>query len=391
MVYDFDEIISRKHTDSVKYDGGAQMGVQGNVLPMWVADMDFRAPEVVLRALKEKCEHGVLGYPVIEEDYSANLRGWFADRYGWEIEDDWVVVAPGVVYAICTAIRALTEPGDPVLIQQPVYHLFEQSVLNNGRRLVVNELQYEGGRYTFDFWDFERKIINDNIKLFVLCSPHNPVGRVWTESELVRIGEICSRHGVVVVADEIHADFVYGEAAYRPFANLRPAFADFTITCTAPTKSFNFPGLHVSNVIIQNAELRNRFAAEIAGSGQGGAGLMGIVACRAAYGEGGEWLDALNQYLEQNARFLYEFFRNELPQVSMAEQEGTYLAWLNFSALGMEDRELAKFCMEKAGLWLSPGYIFGQGGSGFMRLNFGCPRSMLEQAADQLSRAVKSL
>ena len=384
----FDEIIERRNTDSIKYDFAARRGLPEDVLPLWVADMDFRTPPCVIEALVEKSRHGIFGYSESREDYFAVLKSWFSRRFGWEVQPEWLIKTPGVVYAICMAIRALTSEGDAVLIQQPVYYPFESSVINNDRELVVNELAYENGRYHIDFEDFERKITQHRVKMFILCSPHNPVGRVWTKEELTRMGDICVKHGVIVVADEIHADFVYPGYSHTVFANIKPEFADITVTCTAPTKTFNLAGLQISNIFVSNQRMRKRIKQEISRTGYSQLNVMGMVACKAAYAQGEEWLEELKAYLTGNLDFVRRFIDAHMPDIRLVEPEGTYLIWLDCRALGLNDKALDDLVIQRAKLWLDGGHMFGQGGSGFQRINIACPRSLLEQAMERLAAAV---
>jgi len=391
LQYDFDIIIDRRNTDSIKYDFAARRGKPEDVLPLWVADMDFRTPPCVIDALVEKSRHGIFGYSNTREDYFEALHGWFSRHFDWNVKPEWLVKTPGVVFAICAAIRAFTDKGDAVIVQEPVYYPIPGSVRANGRKLVVNQLVYSEGRYTIDFKDFEDKIVRNRVKLFILCSPHNPVGRVWTREELIRLGDICAKHGVLVVSDEIHQDFTYPGYRQMVFSDLKPEYSEITITCTAPTKTFNLAGLQISNIFIPNRDLRRKFRDEVAASGYGEPSIMGIVACRAAYTCGEEWLNELKEYLLGNLDFLRNFLRQKLPMIKLVEPEGTYLVWLDFSALGLDDKELDDFITNQAGLWLNPGTIFGAGGEGFQRINIACPRAILEKALIQLEQAISRL
>ena len=387
----FDETILRKDTDSIKYDFAAQRGMPDGLLPLWVADMDFRTPPCIVDALTEKSQHGIFGYSESSAAYFEVLKDWFSRRFGWPVQSEWLVKTPGVVFAICAAIRALTQEGDAVLIQQPVYYPFSESIRLNNRRLIINELAYDGDAYSMDFEDFEQKIEQNDVKLFILCSPHNPVGRVWTRDELTRMGDICVRHGVIVISDEIHADFVYPGYEHLVFANLKPEFADIAITCTAPSKTFNLAGLQISNIFIANRELRSRFRSEIARGGYSQLNIMGLVACKAAYAKGEEWLEELKEYLAENLAFLREYLRTRIPEIKLVEPQGTYLVWLDCKALGLNDKALSEFIIHQAKLWLDEGTMFGQGGSGFQRVNIACPKALLKQALEQLEAAIKAL
>lgn len=391
MAYNFDEIIERKDTDSLKYDFAARRGKPEGLLSLWVADMDFRAPQCVIDALTEKSAHGIFGYSESREDYVEVLQSWFSRRFNWQIQPEWLVKTPGVVFAICAAIRALTQKGDAVLIQQPVYYPFTESITVNHRTLVVNELNFDGSGYTVDYEDFEQIIVHHNVKLFILCNPHNPVGRVWTRKELVRMGDICVKHGVTVISDEIHADFVYPGHKHTIFASLKPEFEDITITCTAPTKTFNLAGLQISNIFVSNRTIRSRIRQEINRCGYSQLNVMGLVACKAAYTKGEDWLEALKDYLAENLKLLRSFLVANIPQIKLIEPQGTYLVWLDCTSLGLSDKALDEFIIHRAKLWLDAGTMFGQGGSGFQRINIACPRSLLQQALEQLARGLQDI
>ncbi len=388
MNFDFDKVIERRGTDSIKYDFASERGKPDNIMPLWVADMDFQAPPCVIDALVDKSRHGIFGYSEVKHDYFEALQGWFSSRFDWNLRPEWLIKTPGVVYAINIAIRALTKLDEAVLIQQPVYYPFAESIKANGRRLVINELKYDNGKYTIDFTDFEEKIIREKVKLFILCSPHNPVGRVWTKQELTRLGEICARHGVFVVSDEIHADFTYSGHKHHVFSNLEADFSDFSIICTAPTKTFNLAGLQISNIFISNTKIRRLFREELRRSGYSQANVMGLVACRAAYSEGKEWLEQLQEYLTGNVAFLRKFLSERLPQIRLVEPEGTYLVWIDFKDLGLDEDSLENLIVNDAGLWLDGGTMFGASGSGFQRINIACPRFILENALISLEKAI---
>ncbi|MDF2632295.1 MAG: aminotransferase [Caproiciproducens sp.] len=385
----FDHVIERKGTNSLKYDFAAERGKPEDALPLWVADMDFQVPPAVVEALVKSAQHGIFGYSESKQSYFDALQKWYSQNFGWEVQKEWLVKTPGVVYAICAAIRALTKKGDAVLIQQPVYYPFSESILKNDRALINNALIYHDGTYSIDFDDFEAKIVQNSVKLFVLCSPHNPVGRVWTKAELIRMGDICVKHDVLIVSDEIHADFVYRGYRHFVFADLKPEYLDRTITCTAPSKSFNLAGLQVSNIFIANRGIRYQFKEEITKSGYSQLNTLGLVTCEAAYEHGREWLDALKNYLAQNLEFTRGFLAEKLPQIKLIEPQGTYLIWLDFSGFGLDEQRLEDLLVNKAKLWLDSGTMFGPDGKGFERINIACPRSTLEKALTQLERAVK--
>jgi len=388
MKYNFDKIIDRRNTYSLKYSP-ASRGKPEYVLPLWVADMDFSSPPCVLEAITEHTKHGIFGYFNTGDDYFNVLREWFSRRHNWKIEQDWLIKTSGVVNAIHIAILAVTKPRDSVIIQQPVYYPFMSAVSSTGRKLVVNQLVEKDGFYEIDFDDFEQKIVKNNVKAFILCNPHNPVGRVFTRKELKRMGNICLRHDVAVVADEIHQDFIYDGHEHLVFAGLTPRLNDITITCTAPTKTFNLAALPISNIFIANEKLREEFLRVYGKFGVSQTGIMEIVACVAAYEHGEDWLSELLSYLTNNMSFLDDFLKSELPEVKLIKPEGTYLAWLDFRALGLSDDELDAIITYKAKLWLNRGTSFGAGGDGFMRLNTACPRSTLHRALERLGRALR--
>ncbi len=391
MKYDFDKIYDRRNTNSLKYDFAAERGVPEDVLPLWVADMDFRAPEEVTAALAEKANHGIFGYSEPKGDYYKSLENWFLSRHGWKTDGRKFAHTCGVVFAICTLLRALTREGDAVIICQPVYYPFEEAVRDNGRKLVVSELVNDGGYYTVDYEDFERKICENDVKVFILCNPHNPVGRVWTKEELEKLGDICLKHSVFVISDEIHSDFIYGDNKHTVFATVKEEFEKNCAVCTAPTKTFNLAGLHISNTYISDDAVREKFIKELDSQGYSQPNVMGLVACQAAYDYGAEWLDELRSYLWDNMAFMREYIANNMPQIKYRPPQGTYLAWLDCRNLGMTDRELKNFIRNDAKLWLDDGYIFGKGGGGFERINAACPRATLEEALNRLSAALRRL
>lgn len=388
MSYNFDEIVDRKNTNSIKYDFALERGKPLDVLPLWVADMDFKAPPAVIEALTKAAQHGVFGYTEIKQDYFKAIKRWYQSRFNWDIKESWLVKTPGVVYAISTAIRALTNEEDAIIIQRPVYYPFSDSIIVNQRKLINNPLIYKEGVYYIDFKDFEEKIIENNVKMFIFCSPHNPVGRVWTQQELLRLGDICIKHGVIVVSDEVHADFVYNRNRHFVFTSLKEEYLENTIICTAPSKTFNLAGLQVSNIFIANKDMREKFKQEIKKSGYSQLNTMGLIGCQVAYEQGERWLEDLKDYIEGNLGFIRDFLAERLPQIQLVEPQGTYLVWLDFKGLKCNEEELEDLIANKANLWLSNGVTFGIEGFGFQRVNIACPRSMLERAFFQLEKAI---
>ena len=395
--YNFDKIINRKGTNCLKYDYAVERGKPADVLPLWVADMDFTVSEEITKSLHAAVDHGIYGYTQPKDAYYNAITNWMEKNHNWKTKREWIMKTPGVVFALGAAVKAFTKPGDAVLIQNPVYYPFTNIIRDNDRRVIDNTLVYEKrvtegkSQYSIDYEDFERKIVQENIKLFILCNPHNPVGRVWNREELQYLGEICLRHHVIVVSDEIHNDFVYPGFEHTVFANVDPRFAEFTVTCTAPSKTFNLAGLQISNIFISNETLREAFQKEIDKTGYDEPNALGAVACEAAYRGGQEWLDQLRAYLLENLNFLRTYLQEKIRHIHLVEPEGTYLVWLDCSELGISGKELDQFIVEKAGLWLDGGAMFGPSGSDFQRVNIACPRATLELALDKLKAAVDNL
>ncbi len=389
MKYDFDEKIDRRNTDCLKYDFAAERGKPYDALPLWVADMDFRtAPGIIERAAADAV-FGIYGYTESKDDYFQAVANWYQTYFDWTVEKQWLVKTPGVVFAIGMAVQALTKEGDAVMIQQPVYYPFSEVIRDNNRRLVNNALVLRDGHYEIDFEDFERKIREEKVKLFVLCSPHNPVGRVWTKEELLRLGNICGEYGVKVVSDEIHSDFVYEGRKHYVFSTVAPDFGEFSFICTSPSKTFNMAGLQVSNIFIPNAQIRKAFLKQMSAAGYSQINMIGLHACKAAYETGREWLEELKKYLKGNLDFVKGYLENNLPQVRLIEPEGTYLIWLDFRGLGLTEAQRKHLILHEAGLWLDSGVMFGKEGEGFERVNIACPRAVLEEACKRLAQAVK--
>lgn len=391
MKYNFDREIDRRGKNCLKYDFAAERGKPEGLIPLWVADMDLPAAEEIRQALREAVEHGIYGYSEVKAPYFNAVHDWMLNCHGWEVKREWMVKTPGIVYAIAAAVRALTKEGDGVMIQNPGYYPFGQVVRDNGRVLADNTLHEENGRYTMDYEDMERQIEEFHVKLFLLCSPHNPVGRVWTEEELRRLGEICLKHNVLIVSDEIHHDFVFPGHRHHVLAGLDERFQKITITCTAPSKTFNIAGLQVSNIFIPNERLREAFVKEIDRTGYSQLNQMGLVACEAAYRCGRDWLDQLLVYLKGNLDFARDFIDREMPGVKLVEPEGTFLLWLDCRDLHISDDELDRLVTEKAKLWLDGGRMFGSCGAGYQRINMACPRATLEKALKQFAEALKSI
>lgn len=393
MKYDFDKVIDRKETHAVKWDEHLLEEFFGtsDVLPLWVADMDFQCPQPLIEALKQKAEEGIYGYSWHKTpEYFNAVTGWMKRRHNWEVDKDWIVYSPGIVPAINVMIRSFTQPGDKIIVQSPVYYPFFSTIENNGRHIQNNQLVYENNKYSFDFDDFEEKAKDPLTKIFILCNPHNPIGRVWTEIELKKLGDICLENDVLIISDEIHHDLILPGFEHKVFSKLSEDYVDHTIICTAPSKTFNVAGLQTSNIIIPNKKLRDTFTQGISGrNGLGIPNAFGISALISAYNDGEEWLVQVMEYVHENFKFLNDYLREHLPNVSMVNPEGTYLAWVDFSSLGMNDEERREFMLHKAKVALDGGTMFGKGGEGFERINVACPRSILEECMERIRIALK--
>ena len=388
-MYNFDEVIERAGTNSAKWDGWKEQGKPEGLLPLWVADMDFKAPPEVIEGLMERVQHGIFGYTFLYDEYKEAIKHWMATRHQFTIQKDWIVASPGIVTALKLAVCAYTKVGDAIIIQKPMYYPFDFSIEENERVKIENPMIFDGQQYFIDFEDFEKKIIEHNVKAYILCNPSNPVGKVWTKEELYKIGSICKKHGVIVISDEIHQDFVFGKAKHIPFYEVDESFKEFSIICTSPSKTFNLAGLHVSNIIIANAKLKEAFIKTKSKNGVTDPNVLGLVACQEAYTKGQQWCDEMLVYVQDNINYLDSFFKQNMPKLKVIKQEGLYLTWVDFRSLAMSDQELEDFMLHKAKLWLDEGYIFGEGGSGFERFNVAIPRVLLKQALEQLKEALE--
>lgn len=387
MKYDFDEIIPRRNTRSYKWDSAAD----NDVLPLWVADMDFRTAPAVVKALERRVKHGIFGYVKVPDEYYQSVTNWFARRHGWQFQKEWMIYTSGVVPAISAIIKALAEPGDGIVVQTPVYNCFFSSIRNNGCRIVSSPLIYDGRTYRMDFEDLETKTADPNVKAMLLCNPHNPAGRVWTRDELVRLGEICRRNHVTVISDEIHCELVFPGHTYLPFASISDQHLWNSVTCISPSKSFNMAGLQIANIIARDDALRQRIDRAININEVCDVNPFGVEATIAAYNQGEEWLMQLLGYLQGNYETLCEFFGKYLPQIAVTELEGTYLVWTDCRKLGLSSDVLQSRLLAEAGVWLNSGTMYGAEGEGFMRWNIACPRSVLAQAMERFRDFVDSL
>ena len=379
MKYDFDEQISRRGTNSYKWDSAESE----HVLPMWVADMDFRTVPAVVEALRRRVEHGIFGYTRVPDSYYEAVTGWFARRHGWAIDREWIIYTSGVVPAISAVIKALSVPGDKVLVQTPVYNCFFSSIRNNGCEAACSPLLRTGDTYRMDFDDLERKAADPAVKLMLLCNPHNPAGRVWTREELTRLGEICLRHDVTVVADEIHCELVFPEYTYTPFASISEEFQRRSVTCVSPSKAFNIAGLQIANIVAADDGMRERIDRAININEVCDVNPFGVEATIAAYNEGEEWLTQLIGYLKGNYEFMKDYCAKHLPDFPTAKLEGTYLVWMDCSVLHIPSEELERQLVEQARLWLNAGAMYRSPKEGFMRWNIACPRQRLAEALDR--------
>jgi cystathionine beta-lyase len=390
MKYNFDEIIERRGTDSVKWNTGMIFN-EPEALPLWVADMDFRAPQPVVDALVERAVHGVFGYISRSDSFCQAIIDWAGRRHGWRIEQPWIVTSPGVVPALSLAVQALTLPGDKVIIQPPVYMPFLSIVPDNGRQLLLNPLKVENGRYEMDYAGLEQKMQDRRARMLILCNPHNPVGRVWHEDELRRLGDLCLKYKILLLSDEIHADVVFPGHRHIPIASLSPEFGANAITFMAPSKTFNIAGLTSSFAVISEPRLREQFTLFQNNLHISANNIFGVRALEAAYTCGEEWLDQLLEYLEGNLDFMLDFLRRRIPRLKAHKPEGTYLVWLDCRALGLPQQDLCGFFARKAKVGLNDGATFGTGGEGFMRVNVACPRATLRQALEQIEQAVNGV
>lgn len=385
MKYNFDELVPRRGSNSYKWDSAGSE----DVLPMWVADMDFRTAPAVVEALRKRVEHGIFGYVKVPAAYYDAIGDWFKRLHSWRVEKDWILFTTGVVPALSAIIKALTHPGDKVLVQTPVYNCFFSSIRNDECEMVANPLIYRNGAYSIDFDDLEKKAADPRVKLLLLCNPHNPAGRVWTRQELTRIGEICLKNDVFVVADEIHCELVYPGHQYIPFASISEDFLHSSVTCTSPSKAFNLAGLQVANIFAANPAVRKKIDKALNVNEVCEINPFAVEALIAAYNEGEEWLEELRQYLLGNYNYLKRFFEEQLPLFPVLALEGTYLVWVDCSVLKQSSEEIVKMLLEKEMLWVNEGSMYGEAGEGFIRINIACPRQLLIEGLNRIARVLK--
>ena len=404
MNYNLNQVIDREGTGSNKwelYRGGSHAGPivpidpkleRDGPIPMWVADMDFASPQPVLDALSKRINHGIFGYTSASEGYYSSIVSWFENRHDWKISKEWITTTPGVVPALHFAVKTWCHKGDKVLIQKPVYYPFFRAITNGGCEIVSSNLIEEGGFYSMDFEDLEAKASDPKVKISILCSPHNPVGRVWTSEELRQYGDICNRNGVIVIADEIHSDLMMPGNFFQPYASLGDKFANNVMVCTAPSKTFNLAGMHLSNMVIPNSELKKEYDSYMFEIGvAGGLNPLALVAIEAAYRRGEDWLSQVLEYIHKNYLFLVKYVAENIPQLSISDLQGTYLAWIDFRALGLDQVSLEKLTQLDAKVLFDEGHVFGEEGLGFERINIACPRSILVLALERLKVQIKLL
>ena len=391
--WNFDEVVDRTNSNAIKWDQKLMreyFKVENDLLPLWVADMDFRAPNVLIDALKKRAEHGIFGYTMSGESYREAVVNWFQKRHNWTIEKEWLLYSPGVVPAVKFIIQTYTRPGDKIIIQEPVYYPFKSSIEENGRIMLNNQLVINNGHYEIDFKDLEEKCKIPITKMLILCSPHNPVSRVWTKEELTKIGKICNKYNVLVLSDEIHCDLVFPGYTHTPYASISKKFADNCITCTAPSKTFNIAGLKASTTIVSNKELREQLQTTMQNVSIMGPSIFGGIALETVYNDCEDWLDALLVYIKSNFDFLVNYLKEKMPGVGVFELEGTYLAWVDFRSLGIEPKKLDELIKKEAKVGLDDGLMFGESGGCFQRFNLACPKSILKEALDRIRASLES-
>ncbi len=408
MFCNFDEIVNRKGTDSFKWDKAKDRFGRDDIIPMWIADTEFRTDQRIIDAIKTRAEHGVFGYTFRSKSYYDSIIKWIKNRYKWDVKNEWITFSPGIVPALSMCVTSFSHPGDKIITQTPVYPPFYSVVEHNGRKLIKNKLKIINNRYVIDFEDLNKKMrikntyftskLNDleckfdsSIKMLFLCNPHNPTGRVWTREELLKIGEICLENNIIIVSDDIHSDIVYKDYKYIPIASLSKEIENITVTCISPGKTFNLTGLATSSIIIPNEKLREKFNRTLDTLELDGGNVFGTLTAEIAYTYGEKWVDNLLQYLEQNLNYLINFFNNNIPDIKPIKPEGTYLVWLDCSKLGLKGTELMDFFVNEAKIGVNPGFTFGVDAENFVRINIGCSIKQLEKALLSLETAVKKL
>jgi len=384
MKYNFDEIVDRTNTMSCKWD----LRKNDDILPMWVADMDFKTAKPIIDAITKRAQHGIYGYSVFTEELYCSIIGWFNRRHNWNIEKSWISFSPGVVAALHAFAKIFVKPGEKILMNSPVYYPFFGAAKINGIEFVNNNLVYTNGRYEIDFDDFEKKAQDPAVKLFYLSSPQNPGGRVWTREELIHMGEICTNNGVIIVADEIHCDLILSGNEFTSFGTLPQKIVDNSIICVSPSKTFNIAGLQISCIIIKNEEMKEKYDSYMKSTGYGEANVFGLHGVIAAYNEGDEWLDSLIEYINGNLEYLREYMAENIPQIKVMVPDATYLVWLDFKELDKDSEYLHKLLKYDGKIWLDEGYLFGKTGEGFERINIACPKDVLKEGLQRIKNCL---
>ncbi|WP_270474583.1 MalY/PatB family protein [Clostridium cochlearium] len=389
-MYNFNEIVERKNTSAVKWDKPQILYNRSDIIPMGIADMDFRTAPEIIEAIKNRTEHGVFGYSYLDEEYYNSLINWLDRIHNFKAEEEWVCTAPTIVAAISWMIQSYTEEGDKIIIQPPVYHQFKRCIESNNRIIVNNPLKYENNKYFMDFEDLESKI-DSKVKMMILCNPHNPGGRVWKQEELKKLGDICLKHNILMLSDEIHCDLIFKGYKHIPIINVDKKFEDISLICISPTKTFNLAALHVSNVIIPNKDLRDKYLNTVYKNAVEGINVLGIEAMKAAYKHGEGWYRDMLKYVEDNYNFLCNYIEEKIPQLKVTKSEGTYLAWIDFRGLSMNCEQLREFIINEARVLFDEGYVFGKEGEGFQRINLACSRTILKEALDRICMAMENV
>lgn len=386
-MWNFDDPVERKGTDCIKYDLRKEIFGTEDIIPMWVADMDFETPEIISTAISERIKHRILGYSLKPDQYYSSIISWFHERHKWLIDKEWISFTPGIVPALNLCTLAFTEPGDSIIVQPPVYFPFFSAVESHGRKLIYNQLTESEGKWTMNF-DSLIESIDEKTKMIIISNPHNPVGRAWTFEELNRLAEICVENNIIVIADEIHCDLILPGFTHTPFSTVSDAAAELTITCIAPSKTFNLAGLSTSSVIISNPALRKAFKTVVDNFHISNGNIFGIVASIAAYSEGHAWLDSLLDYIDHNVEFVLDYCKKRIPEIVPAQPEATYMIWLDCRKFGMTGKKLQEFFVNSAGIGMNEGSSFGPGGEGFMRMNLATPHQTVMRAMEQIEKAV---
>lgn len=389
-MYSFEKRVDRSNSNCIKWDTVKELYGCEEVIPMWIADMDFEIEPSIVKAIQERLEHSVLGYTFTPNSYYDAVISWFKKRFDWNVEKEWIKFSPGVVPGVNSIIAAYTKPGDEVILQTPVYHPFYKLVKNNGCQVIENPLIYDGEKYEMDFENLE-SIITDRTRMIILCSPHNPVGRVWTKDELKKLGDICIKHNVLIVSDEIHADIIYKPYKHTVFSSISHEFAENSIICTAPNKTFNIAGLQTANIIIKNEKLRKEFDIQLDKHCVHEPNVFGAIAQEAAYSNGEEWYNGLMEYLTENLKFTIDFFEKRIPKIKLVKPEGTYLLWLDCTNLNMNASDLKDFFVKKCKVGFNDGSMFGIKGEMFQRMNIATSREIIKDALERIEREVNKL